>query len=435
LKLSRYCIIYPDPKDTESVFLFSTKQGSAVRIDKAQLSAVENGSLDEEDRYTLAELGLLINSEQEERLEMLRFIDEINEVDAALSVVATLNLDCNLACPYCFEGSRRGKHYMSPETAGQLIKFIEKGLVAGKDEFRIGFYGGEPLLSINLLQDIACGLKDIAEKKGVRFSFSLTTNGTLLNSDIVSRLKPLGLKTASVTLDGPEHTHNVSRPFANGAGSFRRIIDNIRDVCDDIEIEIGGNFSRDNYREFPQLLDRLIIEGITPDKIKSIAFTPALRERDGIVLPDYTGGCCNITEPWLFEVMPYLRGEIMSKGFPIEDVSPAICVVERKSMIIVNFDGGIYKCPGLIGQSEFKVGDIVNGIGDYSVSYGMDIWKRDECLDCIYLPLCFGGCRYMNLLSGNNIAALDCRKPYYDACLEGLVRQDLEISRRQASEA
>jgi|WetSurMetagenome_2_1015567.scaffolds.fasta_scaffold00023_6 uncharacterized protein len=423
--LSRYCISYPDPTDPDSVILYSTKRASAALIERSTMTAIENGTLCKDAAETLAGLGLLVESAWEERLEALRFLDELNEIDTGLSVMSVMNLDCNLACPYCFEGSRRGRHYMSPETAGRLIDFIGSNLEKGRDMLGVAFYGGEPLLSVDLVQDMAGRLKDMAEEKGVNFSFTLTTNGTLLTADIVRRLKPLGLKMASVTIDGPEEIHNVSRPYAIGAGSFRRIIDNLKAVCEDVEIDIGGNFREDNYREFPGLLDHLLQQGLTPDRIKSIGFVPVIREREGIVSPEFSGGCLSINEPWLFEAALFLRKEIMSRGFPVSAISPTICAIERKWMFIVNYDGSIYKCPGLIGQPEFRVGDVVNGVADYSASHGLDNWKKDECLDCVYLPLCFGGCRYVNILGGNAISGLDCRKPFYDACLEGLVRQDL----------
>jgi uncharacterized protein len=425
--LSQYCVIYPELSDPDSVILFSTKRASSVLVHKSVLNAIENGTLSEDEQQTLADLGFLVNSIQKERDEMLHFFDGLNEIDTRLSIILAMNLDCNLACPYCFEGSRRGRHYLSADTAANVIAFIDKNL-AGRDELRIGFYGGEPLLSIDLVEDIAGRLKNMAEKRGVKFSFSLTTNGTLLTPAFVKRLKPLGLDTAAVTIDGPEAIHNVSRPFVSGAGSFNAIIKNIRAVCEEIDIDIGGNFSEENYGEFPRLLDYLLEQGITPDKVKSVKFDPVLKERSGIVSPDFVGGCLRINEPWLFEAGVFLRNEIIKHGFPTGSVVPTICAIERKGMYIINYDGSIYKCPGMIGQPEFKVGDVAGGVGDYSGSHDMDNWKNEECMGCVYLPLCFGGCRYMKLLSDGAMAGIDCRKPYYDACLEALVRQDLVLA-------
>jgi uncharacterized protein len=427
MKLSRYCIIWPDLTDPDSVILFSTKKASAVNIEKKRLEDIANDSITADDYKTLTDLELIVNSEEEERAEMLGFLDELNALDTRLSAYVTMNLDCNLACPYCFEGTRRGKHYMSEEMANNIIKFIEKNL-NGKDEFYITFYGGEPLLSLKLVQQIAGRFRQIADHKGIKFSFSFVTNGTLLNEAAVRKLKPLGLKAAAVTLDGPEAVHNVSRPFASGAGSFNAIVNNIRAVCDMVEINIGGNFSEGNYRQFPFLLDEFIQRGITPDRVKSVKFDPVFKEREGIATPDYCGGCRSINEKWLFDAGIYLRDETMKRGFPTPEVMPSFCVIERNNMFIINYDGTIYKCPGLIGQREFCVGDVVNGVGDYSVSHRLNNWQTEECLECVYLPLCFGGCRYLSLLRGSAMETLDCRKPYYDACLEGLVRQDLSIA-------
>ena len=100
-------------------------------------------------------------------------------------------------------------------------------------------------------------------------------------------------------------------------------------------------------------------------------------------------------------------------------------MMEYKNNILVNYDGSIYKCPGLIGREAYKIGDIKTGVKDYLKSHNLDNWKNEECLDCAYLPLCFGGCRYMKLVRDGNMDGVDCRKPYFDACLETLVKQDI----------
>jgi uncharacterized protein len=72
------------------------------------------------------------------------------------------------------------------------------------------------------------------------------------------------------------------------------------------------------------------------------------------------------------------------------------------------------------------IGTLAAGIGDYAVSHNLDVWKKDECLDCAYLPLCFGGCRFLKLLRDGTIDDVDCRKAYLDETLESLIRQDLQ---------
>jgi len=106
-------------------------------------------------------------------------------------------------------------------------------------------------------------------------------------------------------------------------------------------------------------------------------------------------------------------------------VVPMPCLIDIRARLIVNYDGDICKCPGLIGREAFKVGNIKTGIKDYRLSHNLDNWKNEECLDCAYLPLCFGGCRYMKLIRDRNMDGVDCKKPYFDACLETLVKQDI----------
>ncbi|HTZ17143.1 MAG TPA: geopeptide radical SAM maturase [Dissulfurispiraceae bacterium] len=428
MKLSKYCLLYPNGDEPDSVILFSTKKASAVLVDKTILTDIENGVIDSEERESLTDLGFLVDNYDEERQEVLHYIDELNEIDTKLSVIVAVNLDCNLACTYCFEGSRKGKHYMSPETARHVIDFIEKNLNDGMELLNVTFYGGEPLLSAELIVSMARQLKGAAEKKGIEFSFQFVTNGTLLNPSIVNKLKPLGLKEASITLDGPAVIHNLSRPFKSGAGSFDNILGNIKAVCRMIHINIGGNFTEANYREFPKLLDYLIAEGITPEKITSVKFDPVFGETAEYAPPEMTGACLTPNEPWIFDAGIFLRGEIMKRGFRTGGIQPVVCAIDLKNRHVINYDGNIYKCTGFFDRTDFLTGNVKNGLHDNGNIYNLDNWKNEDCLSCKYLPLCFGGCRYMKLVREGDVKGVDCKKPYYDACLHALVMQDLSMA-------
>jgi len=72
------------------------------------------------------------------------------------------------------------------------------------------------------------------------------------------------------------------------------------------------------------------------------------------------------------------------------------------------------------------VGDVETGVSDFSAPYNVGIWKNEVCAECEYLPLCFGGCRYMTFVRDGNIESLDCQKAYLDASLEALVKQDIK---------
>ena len=425
MNLSKYCKIYSEPDDPGSVILFSTKSASKIAIPKSMLDDINRNNLSEEERESLSELGFLAKDDDEDRAGMLAFVDELNTVDKLFFAKLVMNLDCNLACRYCFEGTRKGSYYMSKETAELFLQFLKTEVLPGKEEIKITFYGGEPLLSKNLILSVSESIKFFARKRGLKYSALLVTNGTLLTPQTVRLLEPSGISAASITLDGPESIHDSSRPFRNGKGSYQTIVKNLKEVCEIIDLQIGGNYTKGNYQRFPELLDVLLDEGLTPDRISSIQFYPVIQEVEGIVNYDFNDGCNLINEPWLFEAENFLREEILKRGYRTSKVIPSVCMVELKDRMVINYDGSIYKCPGLLGREEYKVGDIKNGIRDHRTSHNLDSWKNEECLDCAYLPLCFGGCRYSKMLRDGNMDGVDCKKPYLDATLERAVKQDI----------
>ncbi len=425
--LSRYCKIYPSWENSDSVVLYSTKKASSVLLPASMLADIESGRLTDEEREAMADLGFLVKDRETERTELLGFIDELNGLNKTFHAKPVMNLDCNLECKYCFEGQRKGKFYMTKETADLFVGFIRKKIASGHfEEVGITFYGGEPLLSLDLIIYIGGLLKTLAERAGIKFRFSLITNGTLLTENTVALLNPLGLRSAAITLDGPAVIHDHFRPFRGGAGSFDAIVRNVKAICAMTDIQIGGNFTKDHYRDFPGLLDCMIDNGLTPGKISQVRFDPVMNEQEGIGPRDFHDGCSSLNAPWLFEAMVFLREEILRRGFGNGKIMPSTCMMEQTHALTINYNGSIYKCPGLIGRDEFCVGALAAGVIDYNASHNLDNWKNEECIECAYLPLCFGGCRYSKFIRDGNMNGVDCRKPYLDATLEAYVKQDIK---------
>jgi len=430
MHLSRYLKQYPCRDNPDKVLLFSTKRLSKVIVPKSVIRAVEEGTLPSESTATLTRLGFLVPDSDAERREMLTIMADAEERMKKAFLMAVMNLDCNLACTYCYEGKQRGKHYMSPATSDLLVRYAEEHFLRRGKDLTIDFYGGEPLLSIGLIRDISQRLKADAEREGTDYGFTLVTNGTLLTVDAVSQLVPLGLKSARVSLDGPKENHDQFRPFSSGKGSFDLILKNLLDVCGLIKVGISGNYTRDNYREFPRLLDELAEHGVTPDKLANVMFAPVSDTLGEHLMPEFSDGCCSLDEPWLVEAGIYLREEILRRGYYTPKVVPTTCMIEFKDNLVVHYDGTLYKCPAFIGCEGLDTGHLESGISDYRESHNMDVWKKDDCLDCAYLPLCFGGCRFMKLLQSGAINDVECRRAWFDATLEELVLQDLRYPRK-----
>jgi len=423
---SFYLKIYPGSDSPDQLLLFSTKKASLLLLAQAAWQDLAAGNLAAGPAATLEKLQMIVPDREAEKRAMLALVDTQNPRNKGLHIIVVLNLDCNFACPYCFEEGVKGDLYMTEATAERLLAFIKEQWREDKETLRLDFYGGEPLLSLDLIASISRPVKSFIEDKGGKYFFTLVTNGSLLTRQAAARLAPLGLTHVKVTLDGPAPIHNRSRPFKSGAGSFDAIVRNIKAVCDLVKVGIGGNFTHDNYEEFPLLLDYLVAEGLTPAQVGRIKFDPVMRQpQNGGVAVEYTG-CLSINEPWIIEAEALLREEILKRGYKTSKPAPLVCMIETTAAYVVNYDGTLYKCPAFIGKKEFAVGSLETGVGDYAAAHKLGIYKNPECAACEYLPLCFGGCRYMAYVREGNLDKLDCKRAYLDASLERLIKQDIK---------
>jgi uncharacterized protein len=434
MQLSHYLKPYSYEEKPGHLLLFSTKRLSKILLPEETFRSIEKDMISPSDEVLLSRLGMIVEDREEEKRNMLSFLDRMNRNNPVLNVTVVLNLDCNFACIYCYEGDMKGNLYMSEETGDQLIRFIKGNFPEHKTSLIVDFYGGEPLLSLRLIKSLSERLKSFTESKGASYTFTLVTNGSLFKRKVAEELVPLGLKSVQITLDGPAENHNKYRPFRSGADSFDIIIKNIRETCDLVNVNIVGNYDKESYENFPLLLDYLQDASLPPEKIGGLKFSPVMNRPEGDTSPvDYNEGCMSIDEPWLLTAGAFLREEILRRGYHTPKVKHTICAIENKDTYVVNYDGAIYKCPAFIGKQGFAVGDLTTGVSDYSNSYKLGIWKNEECAECVYLPLCFGGCRYMSFVRDGSIDKLDCKKSYLDASLETMVKQDVKYTSIPAS--
>lgn len=427
MQVSSYYKSYPCPDKPGRIILIATRRCSVLELSEALLDKVCNdGELSEHERDTMTRLGVLVPDRDAEREEMLTTFSTINSASRHVEITVTLTLECNLACPYCYEDPFRGHFVMSMDTADLLVRRLTERMVEGLD-VSVEFYGGEALLQLKLLKDIAARLAEAAAMHSVKFVFTLFSNGILLTPQVVQQLLPLGLTAIRLTIDGPPDIHNRQRPFVSGAGSFTKIATNLLAIHKLVPVDLGGNYTRGNYRRFVELLDILIEEGIEPAKMKEVSFSPVMPKADGSVAADHSLACACTAEPWAIEANLFLRAEVIRRGFPVAKIKPGACMIEFKNDLVVGYDGSLYKCPVFMGQEGMRVGSLVEGVNDYRESHNLDLWKNDECLECAYLPLCFGGCRFFSKLKSGAVDGVDCRRAMLDASLETIIRQDLGV--------
>ena len=429
MQLTPYLVSFPLPDDPAQALLFAVKTGALVLLPHETFSSLQRGEVVADCRDELVEMGFLVPDQEEERQEVLGYLDEINRINPGLTVSVILGMECNFACRYCYEGAQKGQLAMSDATVEQLVAYLQERFGPEKQKLHLDFYGGETLLYKKRIVQIARQLKPFVEARGGVFSFNLVTNGSLLTPKVVEELTPLGLDGVKVTVDGPPDIHNHFRPFKSGEGSFDIIVKNLASVSSMTNIRLGGNYTIDNYRHFVSVLDLLAERGVTPDVVERVNFNPVMQVKDKIALNEYAGGCSGLQEPWLVEAGPFIREEVMKRGYTIAELGPSPCAVEVNDAFTVHYDGSIYKCAVLVGHERYRIGNVENGVDDEGglQRHCLGHWQRDEnCRQCRYLPMCFGGCRYMTYQQDGHMKNVDCKKEFLDATLETTLLQELK---------
>lgn len=428
MPLSHYLKIFPLPGQPDQRLLYSTRTCALAVVSVEALAALQDNSAGPELTATLSKLSMVVDDPARERQEMGDYLREINRLNPNLRVSVILGMACNFACIYCYEGSLKGAAAMSDGVADGMVDFLLARFQAGeKKRLTLDFYGGEPLLYVPRIKYLARRLRPAIEALGGRFEFTLVSNGSLLTRAVAEELVGLGLIAVKVTLDGSAGNHNRFRPRKDGGGSWEQIVANLLDCRGLCGLTLSGNYTADNYRVFPDLLDTLAERGFTPGDFRHVQFYPVMQINDQFANPEFTGGCCSNDEPWVHETSLILREEIMRRGYRFPKLSPSPCMVDLDDAFTVDHDGAIYKCVTLIGHPELACGDIRHGMTDgWQQTWRLDHW-RDEprCRACEYLPLCFGGCRAMAFQRDGHMARVDCQAALFDATLEPMLRQDL----------
>ncbi|MEY1640443.1 radical SAM protein [Tenuifilum osseticum] len=150
------------------------------------------------------------------------------EIAQCENIVLEVTQKCNLNCTYCINGKYYNnisdRRSLSFETAITFIDFILSFNYKQykRNNLTIGFYGGEPLLEIDLIKKIITYIED--KYSSIAFKYKITTNGTLLKQNIDFLIK--NKFKITISLDGDKN-HNIYRKFKNGKESYNIVVSNI----------------------------------------------------------------------------------------------------------------------------------------------------------------------------------------------------------------
>ena len=151
------------------------------------------------------------------------------------TVVMNVTNQCNLSCSYCYEygedriATPEGKtKFMSEETARSTADFL-LNQSPGRRAVHLTFFGGETLLNFKVVKSTIEYARAKAAEMGKYIDFSMTTNATMLTSEIISFLAENNVGV-TVSIDGPKEANDKFRVFHNGKGSYDVIAPKIKEL-------------------------------------------------------------------------------------------------------------------------------------------------------------------------------------------------------------
>lgn len=331
--------------------------------------------------------------------------------------------DCNLRCRYCFAGTGRfggQRQLMTAATARAAVDLILDAS-GPRQSCEIDFFGGEPLMNMPVVKETVQYARQAAEAKGKQVNLTLTTNGVLLDQDVRDYLAEQQIKLV-LSLDGRKQVNDYMRPGARGGGSYADIMPNLRAMVDQLDGQgyyLRGTYTRHNL-DFASDVAHMLECGFRELSVEPVVAPPqadyALTEDDYPCLAEE------------YDRLVDLYLEYQRRGEPFNffhfnvNLEQGPCLPKRLrgcgagfEYLAVTPDGELYPCHQFVGEENFLLGDVHQGIVNNQVSERFrhaHIYNKQECSGCWARHFCSGGCN-ANAYHQNN----DLLKPYHVGCL------------------
>lgn len=332
------------------------------------------------------------------------YIDKFKERETVVKALCLhIAHDCNLACKYCFaeEGEYHGRRaLMSFEVGKKALDFLVKNSGSRKN-LEVDFFGGEPLMNFDVVKQLVAYGRSLEEPYHKKFRFTLTTNGVLLNDDIIEFAnKEMGNVVLSV--DGRKEIHDMMRPTRNGKGSYDLIMPKFKKVAESrnqTNYYVRGTFTHNNL-DFSKDVLSLADEGFEQISVEPVVAAEtesyAIRKED---------------LPQIFAEYDKLAAELVKRkkegrGFNffhfMIDLNGGPCVYKRLSgcgsgceYLAVTPWGDFYPCHQFVGEEKFLMGNVDEGITKPEISEmfkNCNVYSKEKCKNCFAKFFCSGGC-------------------------------------------
>ena len=312
--------------------------------------------------------------------------------------------DCNLACKYCFaeEGEYHGRRaLMSFEVGKKAIDFLLANS-GNRRNLEVDFFGGEPLMNWNVVKQIVEYGRSKETEFDKKFRFTLTTNGMLLNDEVME-FANREMSNVVLSLDGRKEVNDAMRPTRGGKGSYDVIVPKYKKFAEQREgvkdYYIRGTFTRNNL-EFSKDVIHFADLGF-----RQTSMEPVVGEEDesyAIRWEDIP----KVKEEYDILAKEYIKRKKEGRGFNFFhfniDLKQGPCVAKRLSgcgsgteYLAVTPWGDFYPCHQFVGKEEFLLGNVDTGIvkNDICNEFKLcNVYAKPKCRDCFARFYCSGGC-------------------------------------------
>ena len=333
--------------------------------------------------------------------------DYIDEIADRQTVVKALCLhiahDCNLSCRYCFAG--KGEYngesaLMSLDVGKRALDFLVENS-GNRRNLEVDFFGGEPLMNFEVVKDIVAYGRSLEEKYNKKFRFTLTTNGVLLNDDVIE-FAGREMSNLVLSIDGRKELHDYMRPFRSGAGSYELILPKFKKAAD--ARHQTDYYARGTFTHFNTDFDKDVLH-LADLGFKQISVEPVVAKptEDYAIKDEDIAAICEAYDRLAAEM---LKREKEGNGFNffhfMIDLTGGPCVAKRLSgcgsgteYLAVTPWGDLYPCHQFVGNEDFLLGNIYDGIKRTDICSSFkkcNVYSKPKCKDCFAKFFCSGGC-------------------------------------------
>lgn len=388
-KKSQYNLFVP--YNDSMTIIFNTYSGAIGLFDQETMLRYNTDTLFPEEKELLIKKGVIIPYDRNEKNEIDK--DRANGILCGKEKLIRIwtTSDCNARCYYCFEKGIEPA-YMTKETADYVVHFI-CSLLKNGDCLTFEWFGGEPLLNTEIIDYIINRIRPICEQMHCTYQSTFISNGSLINDAILAKMRTVWhTKYIQITLDGDEKTYTSVKNYCNPvAHHFRGVISNIKQLVDsDVHVSIRMNYGTTNYESLSHLIDFLHEE---------------IGKRANLIYYIYPlWSCLNEQKEHSFESKAVADSHLLklfdklveydmasARGLSRLNYKKNQCSSCSTSSYTIFPNGKIGKCSETFLQT---LGDVRNGVTESEL---FAFWTNTSvdalCEECIYLPLCQGGCR------------------------------------------